>query len=491
MYGGSKPPPCDNLPIHHNQGEPMKATKLLIILLMLSLLTSCGIIVINDGKEVTVADTTAEETTNYKPNDYDTKPIPNYEDEAKKLLSELPDKNLEGHTVVIATDAGVSSIWDDEEGPYVSAVLKRNSFIADKYNTVISSSKTTASALYEAVKASYLSNDFYADFASINSSQLGAYYVSGGIQNFKALTYGDFTAPYFNKQAIDQMTLGSVIYGVAGSMTESPEGFGCLFFNKTLGKEIGVNIDYASVYGHSFTWDKLFAQMAAANTENAVLTASYDNQTLSNIALLTAGQTYLSRNENGAFVSNFNTDVSQTVIANLKKLLPYRADVSAGLDIFTKGTSLYSLGTVSDMAKIANCGFEWEILPIPKLTEEGPYNAATNSAPVLVLLRSSHSIEQNGYVLQALGAASYKHLQVSYTKYAMDHYVSSYYTFDMLGLIMENPVYDHALMFGNSYAQLRNGTYIAFHNAVMNENALSYYINKTRSALQNYLNGRN
>ena len=458
----------------------------------MSILSSCGIIVINDGKGVTVADTTAEETTNYKPNDYDTKPIPNYEDEAKKLLSELPDKNFDGHTVVIATDAGVSSIWDDEEGPYVSSVLKRNSFIADKYNTVVSSSKTTASALYEAVKASYLSNDFYADFASVKSGQLGAYYASSSIQNFKALTYGDFTAPYFNAKAIDQMTLGGVVYGVAGSMTESPEGFGCLFFNKTLGKEIGVNIDYSSVYGHGFTWDKLFSQIATASTVATALTASCDNQVLSNIALLSAGQTYLSRNESGALVSNFNTDISATVIANLKKLLPYRTDPSSGLTAFIEGRSLYSVGTVSDMAKIANCGFEWEILPIPKLTEDGTYTAAaTDSVPVLVLLRSSHSIEQNGYILQALGAASYKHLQVSYSKYAMDHYVSSYYTFDMLGLIMESTAYDHALMFGNNYSQLRNGTYVAFYNAVTNENSLTYYIHKTRAALQKYLDARN
>ncbi|MBQ8255258.1 MAG: hypothetical protein IJY94_07135 [Clostridia bacterium] len=491
----------------------MKAIKLLSLLLVISLLTSCGIIVINDGKEKgeTVSVTTEEETT-YTPNDYDTKPLPDYEDEAKELLNALPDKDFGGHTVVIATDEGSSSIWDDVEGPYVSAVLKRNSFIADKYNTVVSSSKTTTDALYQAVKQSHLSNDFYADFASIKSSELGTYYGSGSIQNFKALTYRDFTAPYFNEKAIDQMTLGGVIYGVVGSMTESPESYGCLFFNKTLGREIGINIDYKSVYNHEFTWDKLFAQIASAKTENAILTSSYDNQTLSNLALLSAGQTYFSRNESGSFVSNFNTDVSQTVITNLKKLIPYRADtftdkntvtnengsestvetVLTGLDIFIKGRALLSVGTVSDMKKIANCGFEWEILPIPKLTEGGPYNAAvSDTAPVLVFLGSSHNVEQNGYILQALGASSYKHLQGSYVKYAMDHYVSSYYTFDMLELIIENPVYDHALMFGKNYSQLRNGTYNAFYNAVITENTLTYCINKTKANLQKYLDAAN
>ena len=487
----------------------MKALKLLSLLLALSLLTSCGLIIINDGKEGAV--TTVEEIT-YVPNDYDTKPLPNYEDEAKALLDELPDMDLNGHTVIIATDSGNSSIWDDVEGPYVSAVLKRNSLIADKYNVVVSSNKTTTADLYQKVKNSYLSGSYYADFASIKSSELGAYYASGSIQNYKVLTYGDFSAPYFNGEAIDQLTLNSVIYGVVGSMTESPESYACLYFNKTLGNELGISIDYTSVYNREFTWDKLLTQMASANTDNAILSASCDNQTISQTALLSAGQRYLSRNGNGDLVSSFNTDISKTVISNLKKLLPYRTDkltvtntvtgedgtektektVLTGLDIFIKGKSLYAIGRVSDMTRIANCGFEWEILPIPLLSEGGEYiAAATDTAPVLVLLRSSKSIEQNGYVLQALGAASYKHVQVSYIKYAMDHCFSSYYSFDMLELLIESPIYDHATMFGKNYSQLRNGTYVTFHNAVKGGNSLSYYINKTKSELQKYLNARN
>lgn len=488
----------------------MKAIKLLSLLLVMSLLTSCGLIVVNDGKGGTVSDTTAEEV--YKPNDYDTKPIPNYEDEVLELMNELPSVDLDGHTVVIASDESNSSIFDDVEGPYVSAVLRRNSLIADKYNTVVSSNKTTASALREKIKNSYLTGSFYADFASVKSSDLGSYYASGHIQNYKVLTYYDFSAPYFNEAAIDQLTLNDVIYGVVGSMTEAPESYGCLFFNKTLGKEIGVNIDYTSVYEHNFTWDKLFTQISSADTDSAILTASYDNRTLSRTVLLSAGQTFLSRNSKGDLVSSFNTDVSNTVITNLKKLLPYRTskmtvtetvtgddgsektvkNTLTDLDIFIKGRSLYSIGTVSDMEKIANCGFEWEILPIPLLSEGDPYNAAaTESAPVLVMLKSSKSIEQNGYILQALGAASYKHIQIEYVKYAMQHYASSYYTFDMLELLIENPIYDHATMFGSYYSQLRNGTYVTFHNAVANKNSLSYCINKSKNELQKYLNARN
>ena len=489
----------------------MKAIKLLSLLLVMSILTSCGIIVVNDGKGGAVTTPSKEEIT-YVPNEYDTKPIPSYEGEAKALVDALPDMDFGGHTVVIATDAGTSAIWDDVEGPYVSAVLKRNAMVADKYNTVVSSNKTTASALAQNIKSSALSGNFYADFASVKSGDIGSYYSNGSIRNYKVLTYSDFSAPYFDSAAIDQLTLNDVIYGVVGAMTDTPESYGCLFFNKTMGNEIGISIDYSAVYDHNFTWDMLFTSMASADTENAVLSSSYDNQTMSSVALLSAGQRYLSRNSSGNLASDFNTDVSKTVISNLKKLLPYvtgkttlTSTVTAddgsektvketveGLDIFIKGRALYAIGKVSDMTRIANCGFEWEILPIPNLTEGSEYiAAATDSAPVLVLLKASKNIEQNGYILQALGAASYKHMQIEFAKYAMQNYASSYYTFDMLELIIGSPIYDHAIMFGSNYSQLRNGTYVTFHNAVTGKNSLSSYINKTKNDLQKYLNARN
>ncbi len=421
--------------------------------------------------------------------------------------------DFDGHAVMIATDSASGNIFNDTEGPYVSAVLRRNSMISDKYDTVIASESADTTALFNKIKNSYISGEFYADFAAIRGGELGAYYSSKSIQNYKVLTYSDFSAPYFNRQAMDQITLDGVIYGVMGSLTDDPESYGCLFFNKTLGEEIGVSIDYESVYAHEFTWDKFFSTIAEAKVENgALVTASYDNSGLSRLSLLSTGQTFLSRNDKGDLASSFNNDISQSVIDTLKKLIPYRTDkitvtntvvdengeektqkeTLTDFDIFVKGKSLYSFGTVADMKKIANCGFEWEILPIPKITEGGDYiAAATGSAPVLVLLRSSKSIEINGYILQALGAASYKHIQSEYIKYAMNHYVSSYYSYDMLELIIESPIYDHATMFGGFYSQLKNGTYVTFYNAVKGSSKFSYYINKTKNELQKYLNARN
>lgn len=489
----------------------MKKSNLLILLLTVSIfLSSCGIIIINkedDGKEASSSEISQEIT--YIPPEYPTLEMPNYEDEAKSRLEALPDQDLDGLTVMIAAMNEIGDIFNDTEGGYVSAVLKRNSMIADKYDALIVTDYQPSETLTEKVRSANKSGDFYADFAVIRSSDVGSYYYSSYLQNLRALTYNDFEAEYFNAQAMDQLTLNGIIYGAVGSMTESPDSYGCLYFNKTLGKTLGVSVDYSSVLDYSFTWDKLLTQLNSIDTEKALISASYDAQTLSSLSLLSSGQTYLSRNESGDLASSFNNADTRTLVSKLKSIMKIKSDKVkfevpadgdnkeqtvnlSGLDIFVKGQSLYSFGLLSDMATIANCGFDWEVIPIPKLTEDGKYySAASFTAPVLTMLKSSPNIETNGYILQALGAASYKHLQSAYVKHAMASYVSGIYTADMLDIIIENSIYDHAHMFGPSYSALRNGTYVTLNNAVMNNSSLNYYVNRTKNKLQSYLNLRN
>lgn len=484
----------------------MKSSNLLILLLTVSIfLSSCGIIIINkkeDGGEETSSETSQEIT--YIPPEYPTLEVPNYENEAKALLEALPDRDLDGLTVMIAAATESGDIFNDVEGGYVSAVLKRNSMIADKYNTLIVTDYQTSEALTQKVKSANKSGDFYADFAVIRSSDVGSYYYSSYLQNLRSLTYYDFEAEYFNAQAMDQLTLNNVIYGAVGSMTESPESYGCLYFNKELGKQLGISVDYELLHGYGFTWDTLLTQLNSIDTDKALVCSSYGNQTLSSLSLLASGQTFLTRNSKGDLASSFNNSTTLTLVSKLKGVTAKKTDTLnitsgdngtvtlSGLDIFVNGQSLYAFGLLSDMSVIANCGFDWEVLPMPKLTEDGGYySAASFTAPVLTMLKTSPNIETNGYILQALGAASYKHLKSAYVKHAMTSYVSGIYTADMIELITENSIYDHAHMFGPAYSSLRNGTYITLNNAVANKSSLTYYVNRTKSKLQSYLNARN
>ncbi len=493
----------------------MKLNKLLPLLLASALLlSSCGIIIINKGKEeVSVSTEEATEEITYTPNEYPTRPFPDHTEEAAALVDALPDRDFDSHNVIIAAAKETGSIFSDsEEGAYVDSVLKRNSLISDKYNTLIVNEYLPASDLLAKVKRSLAVSEYYADFVAVRSGDLGSYYANGYIQNLKTLTYYDFSAKYFNQKAMDQITFGNVICGAVGSMTESPESYACLYFNKDLAEELGISLDYEMIYNREFTWDKLIAEMSSATDADTVFTASYDGTALSRIVLQTEGQNFLTKNSKGSLVSGFNTNTSTSVISTLKKLNVYRKDAFTfesisvgedgqestesitlkGMEIFKGGKALYAFGFLSEMAYVAKGGFTYEVLPLPKLTEGGSYNAAVSTnAPVLVMLKSSPNIDTNGYILQALGAASYRHMQSEYVKYAMTNCISSYYSVDMLELIIESPVYDHAMMFGQEYSQLRNGTYVAFYNAVTGKSSLSYYINKTKSALQKYLNARN
>lgn len=493
----------------------MKFFKLFILLMSLSVaLSSCGIIIINrTGDETQAAESEREEITYIPETRYPIKDEPDYEADASERVNALPDMDFGGLSVLIAVAEETGDFFSDVEGGYVSSALKRNTLIADKYNTLIVTDIKDSATLLNEVAASDKSNDFYADFAVIRSADIGAYYDEGYLQNLLALSYIDLDKEYFNADGIDQMTLGGVIYGAVGSMTEAPENFACLFFNKTLGKSLGVTADYSSVYNHTFTWDKLLTQLASVDTVTPALTSSYGIDRLSRLSFLSAGQNYLGRDGDGDFVSVFNNGTTESIIDIMKTAKDVITDkyvmtapsvdengsetatevMIEDFDIFSSGNALYSFGYLSDMSKIANCGFDFEVLPLPKLTEDGEYRAAMGpDAPVVTVLNTSPNIDTNGYILQALGAASYEYMYSSYVRHVLNSYATGIYTADMIDLITENPIYDHAEMFGSEYSRLRNGTYVCLTDAVEStKNDLEYYVKKSKTNLNKYLNAIN
>ena len=416
--------------------------------------------------------------------------------------------DFDGLSVLIAAVKETGDVFSDTEGIYMNSVLKRNQIVSDLYSTKIIVDYKSASEVYNGIKNAQINKDYYADFAIVRAGDMGSYYASGYLQNIKTLTYIDLDEKYFNSQAMDQLTVNGVVYGVVGDLTEDVGHYSCTFLNKSFASELDVGFDYSDVYGYAFTFDKLTSMLDKVEGKYAELVSSYGNDVISYYLFGTDGSTYLTRNADGKLVSTFVNDSNANLVKRIKEIITHRKDKLTfnntvrdengnektenvtlnGFDIFAGGRSLFAFGNLSDISKLANCGFDFEILPMPKSSEEGKYHTAVSfDAPVMVLLKSSPNIDTNGYILQALAAASQGYIKHTFMKAAMRDYFTGIYSPDMLDLITENPIYDHAYMFGSKYSAIKNGTYGAFYNAVKNKSTLSYYANKYKSALEEYL----
>lgn len=484
----------------------MKTCKLVAILLTAVLfLSSCGIIIINDGEKETTAPTVTTETPpeTYIPPEY---PVvaDDRKEKAKERLNALPEADLDGLGIIIAAENESGSFFSDETGIYVDAVKYRNSLVSDKYNTSIVTLYKNATQIHTDIRNSKTSGHYFADFTVVAGNILGAYNSAGFIISLQALPYTDFTRDCYNRQAMEQLSVGSVIYGAVGALTETPEQLGCVYINKTALSSLGGTLDYRKVYDGEFTWDMLFEYQALADGDINAFVSTSDNGTLGLYSYMGAGRTFLSVSD-GVLFPDFINDTTRQIIKNVRQLgyvrtytvnttvtetdeegNPVESSVKlSGFPIFEKGYAISAFGLLGDMTSLKNAGFDWEVLPYPKLEgQEEYYSSTPTAAPVVTLLASSPNIDACGYVLQALSEVSYGYVQNEFVRYAMKNCSTGVYTPDMIDLVLENPVYDFCYMFGNTHAAIKNGTYSVLINAVNSPKDLStFFTNKLKNEL--------
>ena len=497
----------------------MKAFRLAVCLLAAVLhLSSCGIIVINRGEETKPITTESETdfpplTDTYESKDYPFVSETDGEAASRDRLAALPDVDLDGLTVFFTVSEETASVFDDEDDLYRTAVLKRNDMVNKKYNVQIITVRMDAAALLSGVAKADKAGDFFSDFAVIRSGDFEGYLAGDYLLNLKSLPFADYSASYFDQTAMSQMTVGGAVYGAVGDATEQIEAYGCLYFNKTLAKELGTVCPYDAVYDGSFTWEGFLASLTELSDEWVRFVSAYNDETTAAMSFFSGGGHFLAINGKKQLRLACETDEAEAMIDYLKVLfamdtkslsvtvtppagtgdetsVTVETEELTGFEIFEAGKALYAYGTVGQMESLENAGFAWEVLPMPKFSEEQPYDTpVTADAPIIVALASSQNLDTMGYMLQAVNAASCGYLTYEFYTDAMQRLITGVNTLDMLDIIRENPIYDIAFMLGEDVKAVRAGTYGAFLEAIEGKKSFSSYLDKKKSALNKYLDG--
>ena len=481
----------------------------LAVLLALAL-SSCGVITINrPGQTTDPAGTDGTDITvpSWESKDYPTMPEEDYSGMAKKKTDSLPAADLAGRAVIFAVASETGDIFNAESETYSQAALYRDSLVAGKYNAKVISLFSSAAQLLSDVKAADKSGDYYADFAVIRSGDVPAYHSGGYLRNLKSLLFTELDDECYDSRAAAQLTVGGVIIGTAGWAVRQPENYGCLYLNLTFGEKYGIKPDYGTLVSGGFTWDVLFESMKLMPEEGIRFVSRDDVSPLVTGLFFSTGQNYLSNSDGYALACR--NDITEKFVSDMKTLLSMRtgsikknitvADESGvesekevtltGTDIFLTGEALVLSGTLGTMKEIKNCGFMWEALPLPKTDEaQEKYSTLLSSdAPVITALASADNPESAGYVLRAVNTASYGYIERCFFAEAESEYITGVHTLDMMELICQDPVYDHAAMFGASSKNLRNGTYNAVVSAVTGTKSLKNCLDAAKASLNAYI----
>ncbi len=425
----------------------MKKTLCFVLAAVTVLLSSCGIIIINDGAETTAA----VETDGFGtfPEILTATPIEDVPDgfeEAKKLLNGVTVSPGGGEMILVCADADFFTGGDDE-----------SQLNSDRYARIAEIEKKTGCSYHvremgtaEIVKGvadSVKSGDLFADILAVPYFLIGSLVSQNLLTDLNTVPSFNKEAAYINKNSLRSFTIDGKLYAISGDGTFEPEKTDCLVYNDAMAQSLGADIGEAVEKGE-WTLDK-YNELLAASVEPAatVYGEGYEER-----FLLNSGMLYSEASADGLKVF---TDEFSGVCGKLASA--FSADKPGGENDFADGKALFTSCKVPDLREYRDTPFVWGTAPYPKVTADYSIVAASD-ATVLCIPAKVYSAERGGDYIECLNAMSSEYIRDRYISYQANYILRNEASVHALQIILSDCKYDITVALRSQYTALSDYT---------------------------------
>lgn len=436
-------------------------------LLAAALLASCGEDKADAPASVTTADAAAQEETT--------------EAVETQLQANVPEKDFGGAAFRIcsyqhpsyATIGNFEFYVESENGEVVNdAVFRRNQTIEERFNMEIKEEKQgdTVSTLTKAVAAGDEPFDIYV----ILHQNAGGAMMNGNMYNIREMNYIDLNMPWWSRELGEGMTINGRLYFVSGDylLYEKKRTY-CLFFNKDMIRDLGIDSPYDSVFDNAWTLDVLHGMMQGVASDldgDGTMTPENDRWGLvlsayaNTYGFLMGADINAVTEKNGEYQFTLYSD---RLVSMLDKLIAIasdntiafasgtpitKGDWSGHTNTFLGNRALFNSSIVSGIqSTVQNAEFDFGVLPMPKFDEkQATYRTSSDRelSAVIVVPVNDADPDMTGILLEALSAESHYTTRVAYietackTKYSYDEE-----TVRVLDIIFDNTYYNLGTFF--------------------------------------------
>jgi hypothetical protein len=458
---------------------------LLIVQLVAALaLNACGLIVVNDNPlfpavttETTQGETTTETTVETVTTTRQSismpessRPLKPVEDVDYKAISDgfydaLPNRVFNDLAILItATDTEYYTPSDTSDAINTALVL-RNNRIEERYDTRILSTESDIDTIRTGIKNSILADSYYTDIIAVPTSQIGRLQAEKLLMNLNTLPFIDLSKPYYDQNAVSQLSAGYGVYGIAGEYNKDIRKLYCVFYNKTLAAALGLGNMYNYVYDGEWTLDQF--RTAAKTSGHGSLLPLNDYADFIFGAL---NETYFSTGYGYIPTPRFDTTKFGNILTKLKSLFiddgTYLPADDSRAD-FYNGELLFYIGPATDLSWFYDMKDDWGILPLPKYDRyQKDFTVPfSREMTVLAVPVNNVNIDNTGLFIEAANAASYRHINRLYIDAFQRDTTRDSDSVNMLEYIADGRLaVDFAQAFSSGYAYLTPYTTDALHN---------------------------
>ncbi|MBQ4066559.1 MAG: extracellular solute-binding protein [Clostridia bacterium] len=446
--------------------------------------SGCGVLSLNKPAERDEDTTAVDETTSY----YELDVIENdYTSEVDRYLKDLSGTDYGGAVVKIVTVANRLVVPDENTGTVLTRELEeRNGAVEENLNVTIVSEEKDAETLLDELKIAVKAGDYYADAVMYPQDMMGAFALSGAISNMKSLPDFETDNGYYYPSAVAAGTGGDAVYGVAGPASLNADGLPCIYFNKSLIEKAGLESPYSLVDRGEWTIDKYTEYMrAVSGLEGEYYGYSAQNTStyLTDIFFFGCGET-LTASTHGSYPTlTLGSEKTQSVVDKIREATVNSSttgDALTAIDAFCAGNVLFLVDRIDTMKTIANSSVDWGLLPVPKYdAEQTSYLSLAyyKDAIFFGAVPTAPNIALTSDLIAGMNIISYGYTVDVYVENASYYYLRDNDSIRMMRLAVNDPMFDFAYSYSNSYNAIPSATYMAVRNAVSEVSTLETYTN--------------
>lgn len=411
-------------------------------------------------------------------------------------LSALPDTDLSLRSVIIATTSPeviCPSIDSDNEIIRLRKDIHRA--VEEKFGAVIIQYVTDVNTLLSEAKNAYSTDMYYADLLTIPQNKLGVFHAEGILANMNSLPFADYSATYYNQSINDSAKLGSIQFGISGTANIELDKINCVYFNKSLLSECGIDDIYSLVNEGKWTCDRLnelALTCAAQSTEATPIGTTATTADFIDTYASAQDIEFVRNIHSAPSIDYFETGESEkienivTSLYNMiykdKTLAKTKENVTK--ELFTSGKLLFCFDNLTFIEEIPLTGIEWGILPMPKYNEEQEnyISPASPDMQIFCALSNTPSYETSGLILEALNLAAHDYIDKAFKDTCIDYHLRDSGSVRMLDKIFNTVSCDFAHLLGAGITYVPNATYTAIQNAVTTRSTVNYFYRNYRTA---------
>ena len=358
----------------------------------------------------------------------------NDETQKKEELSDhLPDMDFEGYNFRILMHFEDEGWYAEEEigEPLNDAVYLRIKIVEDRFNVNISLVEMPGWGPL-GVKSILAGDDAFDILAShgiIAYQYVGRNVVSDWISN---MPYNDLNAVWWNQTVVNEHSFFGKLYGVTGDISYSAlHNTFCLYFNKNIFQDLGIEYPYNDVINGKWTLDKFMSVVREGTADlngDGAITPDADRYglTVNNkwafpITVLYIGGDKIIKKDAGGLpvLSVFNertVDIYDKFFSMLSDKIAHLEVFESPDELFMKGRALFADEGMKGAVRFRAMEDEIGIVPMPKYNEQTPkyYSLMEAGTEIVTVPITTADYNRTSIIVEALAAEGYKKITPTY-----------------------------------------------------------------------------